>query len=113
MISAILNLTIEAGADWVRGFQWSDENLSPLADISTWTVSFEILDSPNGTVLYSKTQDDAEITVVGTQSYLEVNISDSDIDTFTFTHAWYQLILTNGSGQSFKLVSGSINLEWG
>lgn len=106
MKSAILNLSFEKGADFVRGFQWVKTDLTPMADISAWAVDFEIFDEPGGSSLYSKDEQTSVVSISGSSAYIEIHIPSTDTEGFEFTKAWYEIRLTSGSSQAFRLVSG-------
>ena len=104
---------LEQGATYVGPTYLFEDSASVAQDLTGWTASMKIRTSPYGsgsnpgTVLLTLANGSG-ITLGGTAGTIFVSITKAQTLALPFGTYWYDLLLTDASGNAFKLVSGPL-----
>src|SRR5271170_56479 len=113
------NLCISQGATFTRIFVWTagtccgagTVGASPLpVDLTGYTAAmqFRAYNSITAPLLYDAS---ADITLAGTAGTITLVIDATDTEGFTWFNAYYDLILTDSSGNVTRLLMGQVTIS--
>lgn len=113
MRAASYNLTIEQGAKFDRTFTWKDST-GTVIDLTGYTARMPIKDlSGNDIITLSTTTDDDGngITLGGEAGTITLLIKTATTTAMDFTQGKYNLELTDGFGEVYRVMEGPIELS--
>lgn len=104
----IAHLSIDKYATFNAQFVFSDTNNVPI-DVTGYSAAMQIRDAPNGgNILASFSSPSSGITIGTTDGTVTLTISNTATGGWTFTNAVYDILITDGSGNKFRLVEGAV-----
>lgn len=109
----IAHLIIDKYATYTAQFVFSNANNVPI-DVTGYSASMQIRDAPNGGNILASFSSPSTGIVIGTiDGTVTLTISNTTTAGWTFTNAVYDVLITDGGGNKFRLVEGSIYVSPG
>lgn len=116
MSAGVAAFTIDNNADFQQELIWTDANGNPI-NLTGYTASMSIANHtrPGAVIFYtlSSTGMNPGITFDPTEGIINLFIPISETETFTFANAVYDLLLTDPSGITMRLLMGPITVSPG
>lgn len=110
-VAGKLNLVIEQGATFLVNMTWTDENSSPI-DLTGYDARMDIKENINSvTPIITLSVTNTRIVLGGVAGTIQLNITDADTTSLTFSRAVYDLEMISSGGQVTRLLEGSVTLS--
>ena len=96
------------GADWHWAFQlFEDDGVTP-KDITSWSCDIYLLESENGEE-YAHLTTSSGITITTASGLINVDISDTTIDTYNFRSCVFKVIVKDDTGDKKPYFIGRLS----
>lgn len=116
MAAGILNFIVGNNEDFSEVLRWStcdDGNKVPV-DLTGYTAKMSLADAiPPGTTYHTLSTSNSEIVLGGAAGTITLFIPEATMHGFTFTKAYYDLILTSQDNKVKKLLKGIFQRDLG
>lgn len=116
MAAGVAAFTIDNNADFQQQLIWTDANGNPI-NLTGYSASMSIANhtQPNATVFYTLSSSGMNpgITFVPESGIINLFIPVSETQTFTFANAVYDLLVTDSSDITTRLLMGPITISDG
>jgi len=103
-----LDIEIEQGATFRVTLTWNDENGTP-TDLTGWSARMQIREDIDDAATLHSMVSPTDITLGDAAGTIELLITATDTEAFTFETATYDLEMVNGT-EVTRLVKGTVKL---
>jgi hypothetical protein len=110
MTAAVHNITVEAGATFVRIFRWLSDDVP--VNLTGATAKLQVRQTATAQdVLFEASTANGKLSIAAALGEITLTITAAESTAFDWTFGKYDLEVTTASGTVYRLIRGTVSIS--